>query len=91
MLGMKRSTYAHMESYSKVVKITPLLKKVIWEEFGFTVDELFDEVSIKNLDIKNARSKPELPKTNVEELDEILLLLNSATEKIKSMKNNSNC
>lgn len=83
-LGIKRSTYAHWESYSKEVRITPLLKKVILEEFGYTVDDLLE----KNLTKSNITDTP-TPLTTDKEKDKInsiIILLEEAVKELENIK-----
>ena len=39
-IGIKRSTYAYLENNSKLVKDMQELREVIFNTFGFTLDEL---------------------------------------------------
>ena len=41
-LNIKRSTYAYFEKNSRSVEMIAHLRDVIYHEFGYTLDELFD-------------------------------------------------
>ncbi len=84
-LKIKRSTYAHMEKHSKNAIITPLLQKVVFEEFGYTIDKLL------NTDLQSPTSNMEESQTSnthtVKEIDKALIQLDEITLRLKKIKN----
>ena len=81
MLGFSRSTYAYLETGCKKVRITPVLKKAIFDEFGYTTDEL------SRIDLQDKRKlEVEENKEIAAEIDNALVALDGIATRLKEIK-----
>ena len=92
ILGIKRSTYAHLEAYGKRIVITPELKRLI-AEFGYSIEELLttdlSETQLnKTREISLENTLPPSTSQYVKEIDEMLLMIEEMAVKLKKIKQN---
>ena len=69
ILGLPRSTYAYYEIYSKNINNIERISKIIFDTFGYTLDEM----------IRTDISQPE---TALSKKEELLISINLKLEKI---------
>ena len=92
ILGVKRSTYAHMESYGTRIVITPELRQLIYRE-GYSLEEFLttDLGKIKQ-SVKEPKEVPytqgseEVTTLSIKEIDEALLTLDELAIKLNKIK-----
>ncbi len=84
-LGMKRSTYAHLESYGKKIPPCPQLIEVL-SKFGYTIEFLMTN----DLETNSKASTPEIKTTandtQVTNKNSVTMHLNYVSRKLKNVK-----
>ena len=84
-LNIPRSTYAYIENSSKILKMVLPLRNVVYNKFGYTLDELLIcDISV-NKEESNTRSISKEVVCKLEKVSEMLFEIQNEIENIKNL------